>query len=469
MSLNKKALILLSFLTLVLPVHSFYSYANDFIAPEYFLQKKYGADTVEAQATIISWAAELADEAPWSVMNKTITPPTGSKHDYESLAPYWWPDCSSVGNTTQLTPEQIWTTCPYVQKDGQFNPDVRQLANDVGEFSDMSDAIFYSAMAWAFNGSSIFSSNVANYINVWFLDPATSMTPNLNYGQVQRGPGKQNGTHTGVLDLKCMTKIVSGILILRNGKAPEWTSDLDSQFVTWVLEYITWLQTADIAIQERNSTNNHGTFYFNQLAALQIYVGDQDGANSSIAAYFTGIYLGQIAANGDQPLESARTRPYHYRAYNLAAMITNARIGEYVGYNAWNLTTTAGGTIKSALDYAMTQPAGADDPTELYSVVAAVASQYGDPTGKYAAYLLKNAGNTYPAQAYFLWDQPLTDSGLVKTATTSTTSSARPTSSGTAPAGDSSTATLSRDSWTGWMFLYYSCTVVMILSVSEFF
>ena len=29
---------------------------------------------------------------PMSVMDKTITPPSGDKHDYMSQAPYWWPD-----------------------------------------------------------------------------------------------------------------------------------------------------------------------------------------------------------------------------------------------------------------------------------------------------------------------------------------------------------------------------------------
>ena len=37
-----------------------------------------------------------ADEAmavgPYSVMDEDETPPSGDKHDYMSLAPYWWPD-----------------------------------------------------------------------------------------------------------------------------------------------------------------------------------------------------------------------------------------------------------------------------------------------------------------------------------------------------------------------------------------
>jgi hypothetical protein len=69
--------------------------------------------------------------------------------------------------------------------------------------------------------------------------------------------------------------------------------------------------------------SNHGSYFFNQLAALQILVGDLDGAKATVQDYFTGIYTTQINEKGDQPKESARTHPYHYRGYNLCAMIVS--------------------------------------------------------------------------------------------------------------------------------------------------
>lgn len=47
-----------------------------------------------------------------------------------------------------------------------------------------------------------------------------------------------------------------------------------------------------------------------------------------------------------------------------------------------------------------------DYASELYPSVAAVASTYGDPDGKYAAFLQKVEPH-YAAEAFFLWDQPL--------------------------------------------------------------
>ena len=44
---------------------------------------------------------------PVSVVEKKNVPPSGDKHDYTSLAPYFWPDPSKPNGL------------PYIQKDGQ--------------------------------------------------------------------------------------------------------------------------------------------------------------------------------------------------------------------------------------------------------------------------------------------------------------------------------------------------------------
>jgi Alginate lyase len=69
--------------------------------------------------------------------------------------------------------------------------------------------------------------------------------------------------------------------------------------------------------------SNHGSFFFSQFAALKILTGDFDGARTAILTYFATTWQTQIWENGEQPLEAARTRPYHYRAYNLNAMIVS--------------------------------------------------------------------------------------------------------------------------------------------------
>jgi hypothetical protein len=46
--------------------------------------------------------------------------------------------------------------------------------------------------------------------------------------------------------------------------------------------------------------SNHGSFYYNQLSANQILVGDTTGAKNTTTTYFNGIYMNQIDASGEQ-------------------------------------------------------------------------------------------------------------------------------------------------------------------------
>ena len=55
-------------------------------------------------------ARAALDATPVSVMEKRRTPPSGNKHDYMSMAPYWWPDSTK--------PDGL----PFVRRDGHVYP-----------------------------------------------------------------------------------------------------------------------------------------------------------------------------------------------------------------------------------------------------------------------------------------------------------------------------------------------------------
>jgi hypothetical protein len=65
----------------------------------------------------------------------------------------------------------------------------------------------------------------------------------------------------------------------------------------------------------------------------------------------------------------------------------------------------------------MTVPPGGEDPTELYPSIGAVAAVYDDrdpANGTSYAASLAAAQSNYPAEPWFFWDQPLSDSGWVR-------------------------------------------------------
>ncbi|KAJ7062111.1 chondroitin AC/alginate lyase [Mycena amicta] len=403
------ALVVCATCSSVAATNPFTTYANDFVDPDV----DYGSSFEGAQDTVVAWAEEMNSHGPWSVTFKPVVAPSGDKHDYMSWAPYQWPDCSHVGNKTALSAAQVRTTCPYVFRDGQVNPD-RTIPDDFQSFFNLSDAVLYNALAFSFQNesSSVYSQNIVKYIKTWFLDNSTFMNPRLTFGQMNLGPNGQTGEYTGILDLRMFAKIASGVLILRKRGSSDWTTDIDSGFVAWCKEYIGWLQTAPIAKQAAASKNNHGTYFVNQLMSLMILVGDNAGATALGRNYFGSTYKGQIAPNGDQPMEASRSRPFHYRNFNIAGAITNARLLKYVDptSNDWN-TTSNGATIQTAVDFVMTtnpsDTGEADVTLEIYPNVAAVAATYGDPKGKYSGFL-NSSGFPYMDDAFFVWDQPRT-------------------------------------------------------------
>jgi hypothetical protein len=74
-----------------------------------------------------------------------------------------------------------------------------RYVNNTGAFVAMADAVLYNAVAWQVSGSTNYSAAAAGFIDTWFLNATTRMNPNVNFGQVVRGPGRNKGSEYGVL------------------------------------------------------------------------------------------------------------------------------------------------------------------------------------------------------------------------------------------------------------------------------
>lgn len=74
------------------------------------------------------------------------------------------------------------------------------------------------------------------------------MNPNMNYGQIVRGPGikGRTGTFTGVLDLRGLVKVINAIFLMKASGSPDWTNEREERMGVWMSHYAAWLTESDL-------------------------------------------------------------------------------------------------------------------------------------------------------------------------------------------------------------------------------
>ncbi|HYE17427.1 MAG TPA: alginate lyase family protein [Tepidisphaeraceae bacterium] len=270
-----------------------------------------------------------------SVMDKTRVPPSGDKHDYTSVGPYWWPDPAK--------PDGL----PYVNRDGQVNPDRTRTDTDAAAFGQTQDAIETLALAWYVTRDERYAAGAAARLRAWFLDPATRMNPNLNFGQAV--PGRTAGRGTGVIDTTPLCDTGDAIGLLAGSRA--WTEADQRGMVTWFADYLEWLRTSKLGREADATANNHGVWFDVQVACYALFVDRPDVAKTVLGAVKARRIDPQIAADGGMPHELKRTTSLNYTVFTLRAFFALARLGEHVDVDLWNAAGADQAGIRAALDY----------------------------------------------------------------------------------------------------------------------
>lgn len=308
---------------------------------------------------------------PFSVVQKAATPPSGDKHDYMSQAPYWW--------RNPKTPDGL----PYIRRDGERNPEINRIS-DHQTLNGMESAVQTLALAYYFDRDERYAERAAVLLRAWFLDPATRMNPNLEFGQGI--PGITNGRGIGLIETRGLTRVVDAIGLLADAKA--LTGSDRAGLKEWFRRFLTWMRESRNGRDESAAKNNHGTYYDLQIASFALFVGDGRLASRVLEESRAKRIAHQVEPDGRQPLELARTRSWGYSVGNLDGLTLLATIGERAGVDLWSYRTPDGRSIRRAIEYLAPfacgravwphQQLGGFVPEALFPVLRRAAPHYPD-------------------------------------------------------------------------------------------
>ena len=339
---------------------------------------KIAATTDEAAGKALKKLIADADKAlavtPPSVMQKTKVPPSGDKHDYMSIAPYYWPN--------PATPDGL----PYVRKDGKVNPESRaEAANDTLRARLVGTTVETLALGYFFTGDEKYAEHAAKVLRTWFLDSATKMTPHFRFAQAI--PGVNDGRGTGLIEARGLADAADAAILLVGSK--HWSAADQQALQAWGEVYFEWLLGSKNGQDERAAKNNHGTWYDVQAVKWALVLGRKDKGKEMCAEAATRRIELQIAPDGKQPLELVRTASFSYSCFNLLALSTLAGLSEHAGVDLWHYKTTDGRSIRAAVDFLVPylgknpkpwtmQQIHESKPDEVFPVLRAAALAYGD-------------------------------------------------------------------------------------------
>ncbi|MBT1703770.1 alginate lyase family protein [Chryseosolibacter indicus] len=288
----------------------------------------------EALDNLVAEADESLLHRPYSVVYKSKIPPSGSKHDYMSVGPYWWPDTTKANGL------------PYIRRDGEENPE-RHTIKDADYLKALAHDVKLLGLTFYFTEDEKYAQHAASLLKTWFLNKETKMNPNLNFGQAI--PGITEGRGIGLIDTKPLVDVVDGVQLIKNSKA--WTSSDHKELLKWFKEFMTWMMTSTLGKDELDEHNNHGTYYDLQVVSFALFTNQKELARKIIMEQTIPRIAEQIKQDGSQPHELARTKSWGYASMNLKGFFGLARLSEHLEIDLWNYETSDHKSIKKAFEW----------------------------------------------------------------------------------------------------------------------
>lgn len=282
------------------------------------LQKvKNGGNATERQR-IIKVADAKLKLSPAAVTDKK-TSISGNRHNYESMAVYYWPDSANPSGS-------------YVVRDGYVNPESKEY--DYPRMCQMSETVKYTALAYFLTGEAKYYDACCEQIDVWFLNAATAMDPNFEYAQFGPGHNNNRGIAGGMIEAGNFHDVLDAVRLVESvgsiGKARL------AGLTHWFSLFADWATTSEYGQQAAAFANNHGTSYDLLLYDLYTFTGNKKGKRKIAASFFRTRVESQVMADGTQPLELKRTKAFNYSILNLSFIARFCSMAERDGQDCGN-------------------------------------------------------------------------------------------------------------------------------------
>jgi len=259
------------------------------------------------RARVIAAADRYLTRPPQTITSFPAARSAGGLHDFFSEGDYWWRDPAQPDG-------------PYIRRDGESNPD--NFVDHRRALVRLSVEVPALTAAWTLTSEDRYAAHARRHLRAWFVDPATRMTPSLEYAQAIHGI--VTGRGTGIIDTIHLVEVARAVEVLRQGGALP-NGEL-TPIRQWFADYVRWMTTHPYGIEERDAKNNHGSCWAMQVAAFASVTGDEAQKEMCRVRFKTVLLPTQMAPDGSFPLEIARTKPYGYSLFNLDAMATLCQI-----------------------------------------------------------------------------------------------------------------------------------------------
>lgn len=271
-----------------------------------------------------------------TVVDKKKLPASGNKHDYYSLATYWWHNPKTKSGL------------PYIRRDGKPNPKRLEIT-DHENLKILCENVKILSLAYFFTNENKYLNKIEEYLVKWFIDDRTKMNPHLKYAQAI--PGVSDGSVVGTIDTRVLPEMLNAL------SATQVQNSLNKEVLLglndWISSYSLWLRDSDFVKKNLNKINNNvGTAYYMQLISYSQFVNGQNNQiDGNVKKQLYSLLDVQFTKKGIQKFEGNREDSSVYTLsnliywYNISDMLSENNI------DLWNYTGENGKNLREAYDF----------------------------------------------------------------------------------------------------------------------